>query len=99
MRVILSRNAAAYIQRECAYLEQFNPRAARRVAEHFKEALKLLAEYPQAGVPLTLPGRRRYVCGVYVIDYVLEKSRLVISHIRHGQQADPNLVADSDKTD
>lgn len=35
MRVILSRNAAAYIQRECAYLEQFNPRAARRVAEHF----------------------------------------------------------------
>ncbi|WP_165214284.1 type II toxin-antitoxin system RelE/ParE family toxin [Affinirhizobium pseudoryzae] len=96
MRVILSRNAAAYIRRECAYLEEFNPRAARRVAEQFQKAIRLLAQYPEIGEPLSLPGRRRFVSGVYVIDYVREKSRLVISHIRHGKQAEPDLAKDAE---
>lgn len=96
MRVILSANAAAFLKRERAYLEHFNPRAARRVIENLRSAFRLLGDYPQAGSPLKLPGRRRYVCGVYLIDYNTEKSRLVISHIRHGRQADPELAYDDD---
>ena len=96
MRVILSANAAAFLKRERAYLEHFNPRAARRVIENLRSAFRLLKDYPQAGSPLKLPGRRRYVCGVYVIDYTVEKARLVISHIRHGQQADPELAHDDE---
>ncbi|WP_137132095.1 type II toxin-antitoxin system RelE/ParE family toxin [Rhizobium sp. FY34] len=96
MRVVLSKNAADYLRRERDYLEQVNPRAARRVMEHFKTAFQLLARHPQAGAPLPLDGRRRYVCGAYVIDYSLENLRLVVSHIRHGQQADPDLALDDD---
>jgi plasmid stabilization system protein ParE len=66
------------------------------VAEQFRQTMRLMAQYPEIGEPLSLPGRRRFVCGVYVIDYVRETSRLVISHIRHGKQADPDLAKDAE---
>ncbi|MGN7291827.1 type II toxin-antitoxin system RelE/ParE family toxin [Rhizobium sp. SAFR-030] len=96
MRVILAKNVAQFIKREASYLDSFNPRAAARVVESLQAAFRLLGEHPKIGKPLSLPGRRRFVSGVYVIDYSLERTRVVISHIRHGQQVDPMLSRDRD---
>lgn len=97
MRIRLSRNAATFLKGEKRYLEQFNPRAAETVLRQLRDALRLLSEYPQAGISDgLLDGRRRFVSGDYVIHYRVEGTLLQISHIRHGRQLPPGLEKDED---
>lgn len=97
MRVKLSKDAGLFLKSEQRYLEHFNPRAAEAVLRQLRAALRLLAEYPQAGNPYDLlQGRRRFVSGDYVIDYRIRGKFLEVSHIRHGRQMPPDLDAEGD---
>lgn len=49
MRIKLSKNATLFLRNEHRYLSQFNPRAADNVLRQLRAALRMLAEYPQAG--------------------------------------------------
>jgi plasmid stabilization system protein ParE len=97
MRIKLSKDAGIFLKSEQRYLEQFNPRAADTVLRQLRAALRLLADYPQAGSPHpALEGRRRFVSGDYVIDYRIAGRLLEVSHIRHGRQLPPDLDRDDD---
>jgi plasmid stabilization system protein ParE len=90
MRIKLSKNATLFLRNEHRYLSQFNPRAADNVLRQLRAALRMLAEYPQAGsAEGPLDGRRRFVSGDYVIDYRFASRLLEVSHIRHGRQLPP----------
>ncbi|SEH24160.1 type II toxin-antitoxin system RelE/ParE family toxin [Rhizobium sp. NFR12] len=96
MRIRLSKDAALFLRSEQRYLERFNPRAAEAVLRQLRGSMRLLLDYPQAGSPIeALEGRRRFVSGEYVIDYRMEKGILSVSHIRHGRQLPPDLLADA----
>jgi plasmid stabilization system protein ParE len=97
MRIKLSKNAGLFLKSEQHYLERFNPRAANAVLRQLRAALRLLADYPEAGSPYAaLDGRRRFVSGDYVIDYRISGKRLEVSHIRHGRQLPPDLGNDDE---
>jgi plasmid stabilization system protein ParE len=97
MRIKLSKDAGLFLKSEQRYLEHFNPRAADLVLRQLRAALRLLANYPQAGAPnAALDGRRRFVSGDYVIHYRIVGRFLEVSHIRHGRQLPPDLEADDD---
>lgn len=97
MRIRVSKDASAFLRSEQRYLQQFNPRAADAVLKEIRAALRLLAEYPQAGSPhAALPDRRRFISGNYVIEYRLDGRFLLVAHIRHGRQLPPELEEDRD---
>jgi plasmid stabilization system protein ParE len=97
MKLVLSRNAAAFLRHEKSYLERFNPRAADTAISGLWSAMRFLLEQPRAGHPHpTLAGRRRFVTGAYLIDYRIMGETLRISQIRHGRQDPMELEADDD---
>ena len=99
MRIILSKNVRQFLRRERDYLESQNPRAAVITLQRLRESLRTIGDYPGLGAPLPLPGRRRFVSGDYVIDYRVDAKSILISHMRHGRQLDPDLSRDDDVAD
>ena len=95
-RIVLSADAAGYLEREKAYLMKANPRAATTL-RRLQAAFRMLAAHPNAGSPvLPLAGRRRFVEAPYVIDYRVEADAILISAIRHGRQQGTVLDIDED---
>nr|WP_279290473.1 type II toxin-antitoxin system RelE/ParE family toxin [Rhizobium skierniewicense] len=45
---------------------------------------------------LPLAGIRRFVMGVYLVDYEVRRHEIVILTVRHGQQKPPSLTIDDD---
>ncbi|WP_160005454.1 type II toxin-antitoxin system RelE/ParE family toxin [Rhizobium sp. 18055] len=87
-KVILSREAADYLRYEHDYLNQFNPPAANAAMAQIRAAIRRLGIHPQIGGPApTLPGRRQFVVGAYVITYRVERDAVMVSSIRHGRQS------------
>ncbi|MBP2547519.1 plasmid stabilization system protein ParE [Neorhizobium galegae] len=99
MRTLLSKSVRQFLRREAEYLESQNPRAAVATLQQLRESIRMIGDYPGIGAPLPLPGRRRFVSGAYVIDYRVDAKSILISHMRHGRQLDPDLERDDDLAD
>jgi plasmid stabilization system protein ParE len=99
MRIILSKSVRQFLRRERDYLESQNPRAAAITLQRLRDGIRMIGDYPGLGAPLPLPGRRRFVSGDYLIDYRVDAKSILISHMRHGRQLDPDLRRDDDVPD
>lgn len=98
-KVELSGNARQFLLRETTYLRQHSHRAAANFARDIKEAQKRLAQFPEIGFERTappVPGSRRLVVGVYILDYFPGET-ITITSIRHGRQLDPESPVPADE--
>jgi plasmid stabilization system protein ParE len=87
-RVVLSKNADAYVTREVAYLRRHSIRGAKRFRAIVDMVRRNLSRFDELGGALDappLPNLRRLVAGDYLFDY-LPGNPVVIVTIRHGRQ-------------
>ena len=96
MRTVrITDSAAAYLRAERAYLARFDRRAALAMVARLRDAMRVLADYPQAGRPhLPMRGVYRYIAAPYVVDYAFSDTEIVILAIRHGRQDEPSPEPD-----
>jgi toxin ParE1/3/4 len=85
-RVVWTREALSNIELIRAYIQQFDPGAAQRMARRLIEAGDSLREFPERG-RLVADGRRELpTVPPYIIRYRIEADRVFILRIRHGRQ-------------
>lgn len=102
MRILLSRLAAEYLQRETHYLRSKNPAAAVRFVALVRKAKRDLLDFPGLGteeVHLPIPGARTWVSGDYLFDYTRQDNLIIIVNIRHGRMKPETLPVDDDDED
>lgn len=86
MEVTFTRLALADLTHIRAYIGQFNPAAAVRMAERLLGVTAELAEHPLIGRP-TAKGRRELtIAPPYVVVYRITGDRVRILRIWHGAQ-------------
>lgn len=82
--VIWSPVAATQLEAIVDYIEQFNPVAARRLAERLIAVADGLRDYPDRGCPVGEGGRELVVVRPYVILYQVRAATVEILTIRHA---------------
>jgi toxin ParE1/3/4 len=86
VQVVWTRRALSDISAIRAYIGQFNPLAAQRVALRLTQAGQSLSLFPERGRAAS--GRRELVIvRPYIIRYRVFRGRVEILAIRHGAQA------------
>lgn len=89
--VIWTDPALAHLRAIRAYIEQFNPRAARNVAASLKASGDSLAHFPHRGRPVPGTEIRELVSNYpYVIRYFIDGNRIVILRVRHTSRRPTN---------
>lgn len=86
MEIIWSESAIADLAGIRAYIGQFNPFAARRMAEALIAAGSGLVDFPERGRSTGRGLRELTVVWPYVIRYRVEDERVVILRVRHGKR-------------
>ena len=86
-RIIWSEPARNDLQSIRAYIGQFNPSAAQRMAERLLAAAEGLAEHAERGRPLAKSHRELTVIWPYLILYRIEGDDVFILRVRHGARA------------
>ena len=82
--VVWTEPALAHLRAIRAYIEQFNPRAAREVAASLKALGDRLIQYPHRGRPVRGTGMRELVSTYpYIIRYHIDGNTVVILRVRH----------------
>lgn len=84
VQVVWARSAAADLRTIRAYVAQFSPLAAQRLAGRLVNAARSLETSPDRGRPITRGRRELAVIPPYLIRYVHDAGRVVILEIRHG---------------
>ncbi|HME24835.1 MAG TPA: type II toxin-antitoxin system RelE/ParE family toxin [Acetobacteraceae bacterium] len=83
--VIWSDPALANLEAIRIYLEQFNPRAARQLANSLVAAGNSLAQFPHRGRPVPGTDMRELVTAYpYIIRYQVVGDVVVILRVRHS---------------
>jgi len=83
-KVVWSNTALAHIRFIRAYIEQFNPRAARELADGLTAAGDSLAAFPRRGRPVPGTDRRELVTAYpYIIRYRIAGDTVRILRVRH----------------
>jgi toxin ParE1/3/4 len=82
--VVWARSAAADLRTIRAYVAQFSPLAAQRLATRLVSAARSLETSPDRGRQISRGRRELAVIPPYLIRYVHEAERVVILEIRHG---------------
>ena len=73
------------------YIEQFNPQAARRLADSLIESGNSLAQFPHRGRPVPRTDIRELVTSLpYIIRYQVVGDIVVILRIRHSSRRPTN---------
>jgi addiction module RelE/StbE family toxin len=86
-KVVWSEPALAHLEVIRAYIEQFNPRAARHVALSLKSLGDSLSVFPHRGRRVRGTMMRELVSTYpYVIRYVIEDETVVILRVRHSSR-------------
>lgn len=101
MKLVVSPLAREYIKSEAAYLRKRSPQAAFHFRNDLDKLRKNLLQFPNLGhgtEEIPIAGIRRFVMGVYLVDYEIFGDRIVILKVRHGQQ-NPPAIAISDNFD
>ena len=100
MRIIISRLATHYLQREARYLKSHNPNAAAKFVALLRDAKRRISLFPEVGTKelhLPIPGSRTLVAGAYLLDYEILNGEIVIFSIRHGRMKP--MPIDNDESD
>ncbi|MDE1149094.1 MAG: type II toxin-antitoxin system RelE/ParE family toxin [Azospirillaceae bacterium] len=86
-QVLWSDDALSDIEVHVAYIDQFNPEAANRLARALLAAGHSLAMFPQRGRPGLEPDTRELtVAWPYVIVYRVRDDMVEIARVWHGAQ-------------
>jgi len=84
VQVVWTRGAAREIQAIRAYVAQFSPLAAQRLAIRLVQAARSLEHSPDRGRPITRGRRELTIIPPYLIRYSHVGDRVLILEIRHG---------------
>lgn len=84
VQVVWTRGAAIELRTIRAYIAQFSPLAAQRLAARLHRAARSLETEPDRGRPISRGRRELAVIRPYLIRYVREGERVIILEIRHG---------------
>jgi plasmid stabilization system protein ParE len=84
VRVVWTRRAARDVRTIRAYVRQFAPIAADRLAERLFAAGNSLAEHPDRGRPLGKTRRELTIVWPYLLQYRLKAGAIEILSVRHG---------------
>ncbi len=98
MKVRYTPRAKRHLRGIVAYIRQRNPAAARRVMGRKKEAIQLLAKFPEVGHAGTLSGTREIVVpGVpYVIVHRIDPDGVTVLAVYRGAQLRPGQEPPTD---
>lgn len=80
--------AVANLETIAAYIEAFNPAAARRLAARLVEAAESLAKFPERGRSAGGELREWPLVYPYIIRYRVAGDTVLILRIRHGARSD-----------
>jgi toxin ParE1/3/4 len=88
--VTWTRGAALELRAIRAYIGQFSPLAAQRMATRLVAAARSLETLPDRGRPISRGRRELAVIEPYLIRYSHAHGQVIILEIRHGaQEAEP----------
>ena len=87
-RIVWTDEAVAHLEAIVAYVEAFNPAAARRLAERLIEVADSLAEFPDRGRDVGSGRREMTTVWPYILRYRVIEDRVIILHIRHGARGE-----------
>jgi plasmid stabilization system protein ParE len=88
VRVVWTRGAATELRTIRAYIAQFSPIAAQRMAARLVAAARSLETAPDRGRQISRGRRELAIIPPYLIRYRREADRVIILEIRHGAQDD-----------
>ena len=89
--VVWTEPALAHLRAIRAYIEQFNPRAARDVAQSLKALGDSLRQFPHRGRPVRGTALREIVSPYpYIIRYLIDGDTVVILRVRHSARRPTN---------
>ncbi len=83
-RVVWTREALTNLELIRAYIHQFDPQAAQRMASRLIDAGTSLADFPERGRIATSGTRELVTVPPYVLRYRLEGGTVYILRVRHG---------------
>ncbi|MEO8926693.1 MAG: type II toxin-antitoxin system RelE/ParE family toxin [Caulobacteraceae bacterium] len=86
-RVIWTDEARVNLAAIRAYIGQFSPLAAQRIAARLVDTAETLAEHPDRGRQVSKERRELTVIRPYVIRYRTTADNVFILRIRHGARA------------
>ncbi len=90
-KVVWSNTALAHLRFIRAYVEQFNPRAARALAEGLVAASNSLVTFPHRGRPVPGTDKRELVTAYpYIIRYRIVGDVVRILRVRHTSRRPTN---------
>ncbi len=84
VQVVWTRGAASELRTIRAYVAQFSPLAAQRLAARLVSAARSLETSPDRGRPISQGRRELTIIPPYLIRYAHAGDRVVILEIRHG---------------
>lgn len=84
VQVVWTRRAANDVLSIRAYIGQFNPLAAQRMAESLVAAGESLHLFPERGRPIGRGRRELTIVWPYLIRYRVKDGRVDILTVRHG---------------
>jgi plasmid stabilization system protein ParE len=90
MSLIVSREAAADLERLYFFLAKGDPKAADRAAATLEDAIQSLDTMPGRGRPSKLPNTRELIVpfgrSAYVLRYSIENKEVVVFRVWHGRE-------------
>ncbi len=92
MKLIVSRAAAADLERLSSFLAETNPAAASRAATTLRNAIRSLDTMPERGRPSKLPNTRELIVpfgrSAYVVRYAysIENREIIVLRVWHGRE-------------
>ena len=93
MKLIVSRAAAADLERLCSFLAKGDPAAACRAAATLESAIQSLDTLPERGRPSKVPNARELIVPFgrsgYVVRYrySVERHEVVVLRVWHGRES------------
>lgn len=85
-RIVWTREALSNLELIRAYIHEFDPNAAQRLARRLLTAGDSLAKFPARGRPVADGRRELATIPPYVIRYRYEGETVFILSVRHGAQ-------------
>lgn len=85
-RIVWTREALVNVELIRAYIHEFNPQAAARMARRLIDAADSLREFPDRGRPVGEGRRELVIVPPYVIRYRVDGDAIYILRVRHAAQ-------------
>ena len=90
MNILWTDNALQDLDQIEDYISQDNASAAVRMLKSLRDAIGHLAKFPEMGRTGKMGGTRELVVRPYIIQYKIDKDRVVILALVHGARKWPD---------